>query len=116
MIGARTALAGAFALTLVTRPALAGPCTEEISRVQAVVDARIEAIAGAGASAPESGAARLHRQPTPGSIAAAEQSLGEGKGEREALAALARARTADAAGDKAACDRALAEARQAFAR
>ena len=116
MIDVRTAGAGALLLLFSVQPGLAGPCAGDIDQVQAQVDARIDAVAGAGPAGTESGSARLHRQPTPGSIAAAEQKLGEGKAEEAALAALARARTADAAGDKAACDRALAEARQAIAR
>jgi hypothetical protein len=112
----RIALGGAFALLLTAQPGLAGPCTADIDQVQAQVDSRIGAVAGAGPTGTESTAARLHHQPTPGSIAAAEQKLGEGKADEAALAALSRARTADAAGDKDACDRALAEARQAIAR
>jgi hypothetical protein len=54
-------------------------------------------------------AAQMHRQPTPGSIAGAEQKLGEGASFEPALSALAQARQADTAGDKAACERALAE-------
>ena len=51
----------------------------------------------------------------PASIAAAEQKLGEGKPEEAAVAALAHARAADAAGDKAGCDEALALVRKALA-
>lgn len=78
--------------------------------MQAHVDSRIAAVAGSGPSAPESSAALQHRQPTPGSIAAAEAKLGEGQSAEAALAALGRARQADAAGDKVACERALGEA------
>ncbi|GEO14520.1 hypothetical protein [Microvirga aerophila] len=102
-----------FLLILTAQPVLAGPCTQDINRVQAQVDARIGAVAGAGPTGPETNAALLHREPTPGSIAAAEQRLGEGRPMEAALAALARARTADDAGDRAACERALADARQA---
>jgi hypothetical protein len=111
----RNALGGAFALALAAQPALAGPCTQEIDQVQAQVDARIDAVAGAGRVDAESNAARLHREPTPASVAAAEQKLGEGKPEEAALAALSSARQADAAGDKASCDAALAVARKAVA-
>lgn len=111
----RIALFSAFALLLTAQPGLAGPCTPEIDRVQAQVDARIAAVAGAGPTGAESSAARLHRQPTPGSIAAAEQKLGEGKPEEAALEALARARTADAAGDKTGCDEALGVVKKALA-
>jgi hypothetical protein len=62
----------------------------------------------------ESAAATEHHEPTPGSIAQAEQSLGEGSGDEKALAALTRARQADAAGDATSCERALAELRTAL--
>jgi hypothetical protein len=96
--------------------ARAGPCSAEIDRMQAAVDARIDATAGSGATARESAAATEHHEPTPGSIARAEQSLGEGLGNDKALAALAQARQADAAGDAASCERALGEARAALGR
>jgi hypothetical protein len=80
---------------------------DEINRVQAQVDAAIETTAGAGPTAAESTRALLHRQPTPGSMARAEESLGEGTGGERALAALAQAREADRLGDAASCERAL---------
>jgi hypothetical protein len=110
----RVLVGGAFPLILMTAPSFAGPCTQDIDRVQAQVDARIDAVAGAGPAGPESNAARLHREPTPGSVAAAEQRLGEGRPMESALAALARARTADSAGDRSACERALADAQRAI--
>lgn len=116
MSGLKTLVGGVFLSILAVGSSLAGPCTQEVDRVQAQIDARIGAVAGAGPAGPESNAARLHREPTPGSIAAAEQKLGEGKPEEAALAAIARARAADAAGDKAGCDEALALARKAIAR
>jgi hypothetical protein len=45
--------------------------------VQAGIDAKLEAQAAAGRSASESTSATMHRQPTPGSIAAAEAELGD---------------------------------------
>jgi hypothetical protein len=80
--------------------------------MRARVDARLDAIAGAGRTAPESAGTLMHHQPTASSVAAAEEKLGELSPERiEAVrAAMARARAADAAGDKTACERALAEA------
>jgi hypothetical protein len=92
----------------------AGPCSQEIDRMQARVDAMIEAVAAAGREARESTAATMHRQPTPGSIAAAEEKLGEGTRAERAVAAMARARAADGAGDKGACERALADAQRAL--
>ena len=91
--------------------ALAGPCAPMIAQAQAKVDARIEAQAGRGHSAPESTGALRHRQPTPESIARAEQQLREGVKAEPALALLAEARKADEAGDLAACQRALDQLR-----
>jgi hypothetical protein len=113
MIG-KVLVGSVFLLNLTAGPGWAGPCTQDIDRVQAQVDARIDAVAGAGPAGPESNAARLHREPTPGSVAAAEQRLGEGRPMESALAALARARNADSAGDRSACERALADARRAI--
>jgi hypothetical protein len=92
----------------------AGSCTAQIDVVQAQVDARAAAIAGAGPVAPESTAALLHRQPSPGSIARTEESLGEGASITKALSALERAREADRGGNEGSCEQALAEARRAI--
>jgi hypothetical protein len=103
-------LLGAAPLMFLVSACFAGPCTDEIDRVQVKVDARIGAIAKGGRLGKESVAAQLNRQPTPESIAAAEAKLGEGRRAEEAVAALARAREADRAGDKSACEQALADA------
>jgi hypothetical protein len=92
----------------------AGPCAEEIDRMQAKVDAKIEAIAAAGPEARESVAATMNRQPTPASIAAAEERLDEGARAERALAAMRQARAADEIGDSSACDQALEDARRAI--
>ena len=55
----------------------ATPCSQDIDRVQTTIDAKLEAQAAAGRPARESTAATMHRQPTPGSIAAAEVNLGD---------------------------------------
>jgi hypothetical protein len=98
-------------LVLMTLPCQAGPCSPEIERMQALVDAKVEAKAGAGLTANEGSGALLHRQPTPGSIAAAETGLGEISPEivKAVREAMARARKADQAGDLATCEQALAE-------
>jgi hypothetical protein len=93
----------------------AGPCSAEIDRMQARVDAMIEAVATAGAMGRESAAATMHRQPTPESIAAAEQKLGDGARADRAVAAMAQARAADGAGDKSGCERALADVQRFLA-
>jgi hypothetical protein len=96
--------------------AAADPCAAEIDKVQAEVDARIDAIAGSGHSGAETRAARLHHQPTPASIAAAERRLHESEGTTRALAALVRARKAEADREAGACEKAVAAARAAIVR
>ncbi len=100
----------AVALTVSTSATFASPCSQEIDRVQAKIDAKLEAQAAAGRSARESAAATMHRQPTPGSIAAAEAKLGDVSPEKvQAVETLmTRAREA-CAGDQNACEQALAE-------
>ena len=103
------------ALALSTTLSAAGPCTQQIAQVQAQaqIDAKLAANAATGPAAPESPGALLSRQPTPGSIAAAESKLGELSQEvTTAIAAgMARAREADLAGNQSACEEALAEVR-----
>lgn len=109
-------ISSAAVLFLSVQAGHAGPCALQIDQAQAAVDAKIDAIAGAGRSATESTGALLHRQPTPGSIASAEQRLGEGLQVEAARAALARAREADSANDMAACEKALADVEHAIGR
>ena len=107
----RLLMASAAALAASMPASYAGPCSHEIDRMQAEVNAKLEAKAGAGPFARESPGALVHRQPTPGSIAAAEGRLGEISSQTvEAVrAAMARAREADRAGDTAACEQALSD-------
>jgi hypothetical protein len=97
-------------------PSQAGPCTGEIDRVQAQLDAMIDAQAGEGRAARESRGALESHQPTPESILKAEEDLGEGTALGNASVALARARVADSQGDAQACQEALARARRALER
>jgi GTP cyclohydrolase FolE2 len=105
----------AAALVVSISVSYAGPCSQEIDRLQAEIDAKLNSNAAAGSFAPESTAATTHRQPTPGSIAAAESQLGEVSPEKlqAVTAAMAHAREADRAGDEIACEEALADARRA---
>ena len=80
----------------------------------AVTGVALAVLPGAGHTAPQSLDAKLHHHPTPGSIAAAENKLGEGSRTEVAVAALARAREADSANEKDACERALADAQRAI--
>jgi hypothetical protein len=109
-------LLSAAALSLWTSAGHAGPCLQEIDRVQVALDAKIEAIARLGRFARETTGARLHHQPTPGSIAEAESSLGDVSAQtvEEASAAVARAREADRAEDMSVCAQALADAQRAL--
>jgi hypothetical protein len=79
-------------------PVFAGPCTDEIQRMVDRLSTLLEAGDRSGPSAAESSAARLHRQPTPGSIAAVK--------------ALDAAYQADRLGNQSACEQALADARR----
>jgi len=95
-----------------TSACYAGPCSQDIARLAAAMNAKLAAAAAAGPSSPESGEARMHRQPTPRSIATAESELGgfsleQGKA---FAAAMARAREADSASDESACKQAVADA------
>jgi hypothetical protein len=112
----RFLVACAAALAASMPASYAGPCSPEIDRVQAAIDARLEAKAAAGPSARESTAATAHRQPTPGSIAAAEARLGEVSSQKveAVLAAMARAREADHAGHQSACEQALVDVQRAL--
>ena len=116
MTSQRLMVLSAAAFVASTIPAYAGRCSQEIDRMQARVNSKVEAAARTGPAAPESGGALLHHQPTPGSIAAAESRLGEISPTTAAAvaAAMARAREADRAGDQSACEQALAEVQRAI--
>jgi hypothetical protein len=94
----------------------AGPCAQQIDLMQARFDAKLEAAARKGPTARETNAATDHRQPTPDSVAAAESKLGDiSPGTIEVIeAGMARARKADLAGDRGACEQALADVQRAI--
>ena len=100
------------AIVVSIQSSYAGPCSLQIDRMQASVDTMIAAMAVAGPPGRQSTAAMRHRQPTPGSIAAAEARKEEAERVKRAAAALVQAREADRAGDNSACERALADARR----
>jgi hypothetical protein len=104
----------AVALAASMSASYAGPCSNDIDSMQARIDAKLERKASTGPAAPESTDATMHRQLTPGSIAAAEERLGEMSPLTAVAQAMTRAREADSAGDKSACERALAEAQRAL--
>jgi predicted lipid-binding transport protein (Tim44 family) len=115
MIGRRKLMLSTALLALSTIGGHAGPCSHEIDRIQAQVNARLEAKAAGGPVAPESSGALLHHQP-PGSIATAESRLGELPPQTaEAIGqAMGRARQADRAGDLSACQQALSDVQAAI--
>jgi hypothetical protein len=94
----------------------AGPCAQQIALMQARFDAKLQAAARNGPTARETNAATDHRQPTPDSIAAAESRIGDiSPGVVTVIeTGMARAREADAANDRAVCERALAEVERAI--
>jgi GTP cyclohydrolase FolE2 len=106
----------AAALVVSISVSYAGPCSHEILRFRAEIDAKQLSNAAAGLSAPESTEATTHRQPTQRSIGAAESQLGEVSPEKlhAVMAAVDRASEADRDGDQVACEKALADAWRAF--
>src|SRR5260370_40240105 len=95
----------------------AGPCYDEIYRMEAHLESLLQAKSAAGPTARESTEARLHHQPTRESIAAAVTRLGLASPQAAdaVMRAMARARDADRAGDLNACERALADVESAIA-
>ncbi len=97
-------IAGLFLLTL---PCQAGPCTNDIERMDDRINAWLDKVAADEPAKRQSLGADVHRQPTPRSIAEAE-GVPPARISR-VRDAMGRARNADSAGDKAACEQALAE-------
>ena len=104
-------------VTFSTQPSLASFCSQDIDRAWVQVNAKIQARVAAGRSAPQGTIALLHHQPTPSSVAAAEEMLGDIWVPIEtAVAALARAREADGINDRIACEGALADVQRVIGR
>jgi hypothetical protein len=114
MLASRLVLLVMAALAVSISPANAGPCSSAIDAVQARIDAALEAEAAAGPTAKEGVAAGMSVQPTPRSIAAAEEKLGDLSPQKidAVTQAMTRARAADNAGDNSACEQALADAQR----
>jgi hypothetical protein len=94
----------------------AGPCSNAIDKMQSRIDAKLEAKAATGPTAREGAGAGMSDQPTPRSIAAAEERLGEISAQTvdSIKQAMVRARAADSAGNKSACEQALADVHRAI--
>ncbi|MGB7973348.1 MAG: hypothetical protein WCF81_03130 [Roseiarcus sp.] len=109
MIVRRAAAVGGMAFIFGAAPAYAGPCTERIYQTGLDVAKLLDSAAARGRPKTESTFATMHRQPTPGSIASAEQEAGDLTSEEtQAITeAMDEARHADDEGDSAACEKAL---------
>jgi hypothetical protein len=92
----------------------AATCSNDIDRMQARIDANVEAIAAAGPAVPPGIGAGMGVQPTPFSMATVEEKMGEIKRSTfDAVHdAMARARAANSAGNYKACEKALAAVRR----
>lgn len=108
--------AAGIALVLdLTASAHAASCAVQIDQVQTQLDAALAQHAKTAPYAVESKSATLDHQPTPGSIARAEDKTGAWPDGDKAVAALKQARDAQAAGKSADCFKALHEAKAAIA-
>jgi hypothetical protein len=97
-------LLAAIALAGGVLAAQAGPCTKQILEVEAQIRSAQALQPGV-----QSVAAQLHRQPTPQSV---ETALNDANA--DGIAALNRAKKADAAGNAGECANALTETRQLY--
>jgi hypothetical protein len=111
MIVRQATAAAGMALILGAAPAHAGPCTDRIYATDLAVAKLLNSAAAQGRTAPQSAFATMHRQPTPGSIATAEQQAGDlSTDEVQAITEdMDEARQADGEGDQALCEKALSD-------
>jgi hypothetical protein len=100
------ALIFAIASTLSILPASAGPCGEEVAAFRQTLPLNQKGAPVVVGSAPQSIDAQLEHQPTPESIARAEQ-----RAQSEVAAVLAQADAFDAAGKQSECRAALTRAK-----
>ncbi|MDR3421010.1 MAG: hypothetical protein P4L80_07185 [Xanthobacteraceae bacterium] len=108
MLRLRVVMLAAVPVIGSTVMASAGPCTTQIAEVDRYIQ-RTKPGPASGPTAPQSIGAQLHHQPTPSSVESAEN-----QARQAAAAALERARSADAAGDAAACRKALDQAKELY--
>ena len=101
----------AMGIGLCVSASYAGPCAGDVEKMQARIDAALEGKAAGGPAAKKGAFAGMSKQPTPGSMAAAEQKLGELSPQTvdAVRRAMAKARAADSAGEGSACASALTE-------
>jgi len=103
----------AMACGLGPTASIAGPCADDLYKADLEIGKRLDELAARGKAGTESAFATMHRQPTPATIAGAEEKVGDvSQTQVDAVRGyLAEAKRADDAGDKAACEKALSEAR-----
>src|SRR5262249_2350260 len=91
-----------------------GPCWDDLSALQAKVDAMLETKAADWPPATAEAMAGTSPQPTPRSLETVEERMGEISPQtvNAIRQGMERARAADDAGDKAACEQALANVRR----
>jgi hypothetical protein len=111
MIVRQAAAAMGMGLILDAAAAHAGPCTDRIYQTSLDVAKLLNSAAAQGGTAPQTAFATMHRQPTPGSIASAEEQAGSLTSEEvQAITeAMDEARHADEAGDLDGCEKALSD-------
>ncbi len=104
----------AAALCISLPAAHAGSCSDDIDRMQASIDARVEAIAAAGPFVPPGISAGIGVQPTPFGMAAVEEKMGEVSPNKvDAIReAMAQAHAASSAGNYKTCEQALTRVRR----
>jgi len=100
-------------LTVSMSVAHAASCSDDIDRMQARIDARVEAIAAAGPFVPAGISAGMGVQPTPFGMAVVEEKMGEiSRNKVDAIReAMAQARAASSTGNYKTCEQALARVR-----
>ncbi len=109
---------GVAAFALWIGAAHAGPCAGEIYDADIAINKRLDAAAAKGKPAAESSFATMHRQPTPQTVAGAEERAGDlSEADVKAISEfMEEARMADAGGDKPACEKALEDVRRVLER
>src|SRR5580704_6639073 len=92
----------------------AASCSNDIDRMQARIDARVESIAAAGPFVPAGVNTGFSVQPTPFGMATVEAKMGEVSVNKvdAGRSAMAQARAANVAGKYRACEKALADVRR----
>jgi hypothetical protein len=110
----RLAALGGLVLIVSISAGHAASCSGDIDRMQARIDARVEAIAASGRFVPAGVNAGMGVQPTPFGMATVEARMGEVPVNKVDAVhdAMARARSANAAGNYRACEKALVEVRR----